>query len=128
PAPRTTFAQVMMSIPGKYDHELLGLYTVVEQVDKTFLKDRFKDGTGLLMKPERLRGLEYLGDNWERYKNQYQPKHDATPEQARRVIAFARLINQANDTQFNKEIDSFLDVDAFLRFIAVNALIVNLDS
>ena len=31
-------------MPGKYEKEFLGLYTVIEQVDRTFLKDRFKNG------------------------------------------------------------------------------------
>src|SRR5262249_46048829 len=50
PAPRTAYAEVTLTIPGKYDKEFLGLYTFIEQVDRTFLKDRFKNGKGLLMK------------------------------------------------------------------------------
>jgi spore coat protein H len=128
PAPRTAYAEVTLTVPGKYDKELLGLYTVIEQVDKTFLKDRFKNNKGLLMKPERLRGLEYLGDDWARYKERYAPKHDPLEKEARRVIEFARLINKADDEQFRKEIASYLDVDEFLRFMAANAMLVNLDS
>ncbi len=128
PAPRTAFARITLTVPGKYDRELLGLYTVVEQVDRAFLKDRFGNGKGLLMKPERVRAVEYLGDDWERYKAQYQPKHDASKKEARRVIDFARLIHRADDEQFRKEIASYLDVEEFLRFVAVNALLMNLDS
>src|SRR5262249_7180055 len=47
---------------------------------------------------------------------------------AKRVIAFARLVNLAGDDQFRKEIGSYLDVDEFLRFLAVNALLSNLES
>src|SRR6266542_191213 len=75
PAPRTAFAEVTLTVPGKYDKEYLGLYTVVEQVDKTFLKEHFKNSKGLLMKPERMRGIDYLGEDWEKYKGPYQPKH-----------------------------------------------------
>jgi spore coat protein CotH len=128
PAPRTAFAQVTLTVPGKYDKELLGLYTVVEQVDKTFLKEHFKNAKGLLMKPERVRALEYLGDDWDRYKDRYQPKHEASKEEAKRVIDFVKLVNQADDATFRKEIASYLDVDEFLRYLAVNALLVNLDS
>src|SRR5262249_1313389 len=111
PAPRTAFAEVTLTVPGKYEREYLGLYTFVEQVDKTFLKARFKSSKGLLLKPERLRGLEYLGDDWERYKAQYRPKHEPSKKEARRVIAFAKLVNQADDTQFRKGIGSYLDVE-----------------
>src|SRR5262249_32886240 len=48
--------------------------------------------------------------------------------EAARVIDFARLVNQASDAEFRKQIDSFLDVDAFLRFLAANALTANLES
>ncbi|HEX4592496.1 MAG TPA: CotH kinase family protein, partial [Gemmataceae bacterium] len=128
PSPRTAYAEVTLTVPGKYDREYLGLYTVIEQVDKTFLKDRFGSNKGLLMKPERLRGIDYLGENWDAYKARYQPKHDATPEQAKRVIDFTRLVAQANDEQFAKEIGSYLDVDEFLRFLATTAMLSNLDS
>jgi spore coat protein CotH len=128
PAPRTAFAEVTLTVPGKYDKEYLGVYTMIEQVDKTFLKDRFKTGKGLLMKPERLRGLEYLGDDWDRYKGTYRPKHEPSKKEAKRFIEFLRLVSKADDAEFKKEIASYLDVDAFLRFLAVNALVVNLDS
>lgn len=129
PAPRTAFAEVTLTVPGKYDKELLGLYTVVEQVDKTFLKAHFKDGKGLLLKPEGLQGgLAHLGDNWQAYEARYRPKGEPTDAQKKRLIAFTRLINGADDATFQKEIGTYLDVDAFLRFLAANALLANLDS
>ena len=38
----------------------------------------YKTDKGLLMKPERVRGLDHLGDDWSRYLNTYQPKREAT--------------------------------------------------
>ena len=128
PAPRTAFAQVTLTVAGKYDKELLGLYTVVEQVDRAFLKEHFKNYKGMLLKPERLRGLEYLGDDWNSYKERYQPKHTPTKDEAKRFIEFAKLVNKGDDEQFRKEIGSYLDIDEFLRFLAVNGFLVNLDS
>lgn len=128
PAPRTAFAEVRLTVPDKFDKELLGLFTVIEQVDKQFLKDRFKNDKGLLLKPEGLRGFEYLGENWDSYKSRYLPKREPTPSEAQRIMAFARLIHRADDQQFAKEIGSLIDLDLFLRFIAANALVSNLDS
>jgi putative membrane-bound dehydrogenase-like protein len=128
PAPRTAFAEVTLTVPGKHDKEYLGLYTVVEDVDKRFLADRFGTDKGLLMRPFRVRGIDHLGDNWEPYKGQYRPQGEPTKEQAERVIAFAHLVNKASDEQFKKEIDAYLDVDEFLRFLAVNALLSNVES
>lgn len=56
PAPRTVFAELFLTVPGKYDKELVGVYTLVEQVNKVFLKRHFGDGSGLLLKPEGLQG------------------------------------------------------------------------
>ncbi len=128
PAPRTTFAEVTLTVPGKFDKELLGLYTVVEQVDKTFLKDRFKSAKGLLMKPDNVRSMDYLGENWDQYQGRYKPKRSPSKEEAQRVIAFAKLVDKADDDQFRKEIGGYLDVDEFLRFTAANALVAHLDS
>jgi putative membrane-bound dehydrogenase-like protein len=128
PAPRTAFAEVTLTVPGRFDKEYLGLYTLVEEVDAAFLRERFKTDKGLLMKPQRLRSIDYLGDKWESYKGQYQPQTEATKEQSSRVIAFAKLVNEGSDAAFAKEVGSFLDVDGFLRFLAANALLSNVES
>ena len=52
PAPRTALAELTLTVPGKYDKEYFGLYTVVEQVDKAFLKAHFKSAKGLLLNPD----------------------------------------------------------------------------
>lgn len=128
PAPRTAFAEVTITVPGKYDKEYLGLYTVVEEIDETFLARHFQPATGLLMRPFRIRGIDFLGDDWQPYQGQYRPQRAATGDETKRVVEFARLVNQASDEQFERQIDSFLDVDAFLAFMAANALTSNLES
>jgi spore coat protein CotH len=128
PAPRTAFAELTLTVPGHYDREYLGLYTLVEQVDGRFLMDRFGTGKGLLLKPQGVRGPEYLGDTWADYAERYRPARDPSPDEAKRVIAFANLVSNGADERFEREIDSYLDVDEFLRFLAATALLVNLDS
>lgn len=128
PASRTTLAEVRLTVPGKYDKELLGLYTIVEDVSKPFLRDRFGTDTGLLMKPEGLREFEDWGDDWDKYKKAYAPKRDATADEAKQLIAFAKLVHKADDTTFRKEIGSYLDVDGYLRFLAATTFLANVDS
>ena len=128
PAPRTAFAEVRLTVPGKYDGELLGLYTLLEPVDRAFLAAHFGADGGLLMKPEGLRDFEDKGDDWAKYKDTYKPNREPTADEAKRLIAFARLVAAADDETFAKEVGSYLDVDAYLRFLAVTALIVNTDS
>jgi putative membrane-bound dehydrogenase-like protein len=128
PAPRTAFAEVTLTVPGKYDKEYLGLYTVVEDIDAAFLTERFGSGEGLIMRPFGFRGINHLGDDWEPYKAAYRPHREATAAEAKRVIAFATLVNKASDEEFGKRVGQFLDVEAFLRFLAANALTANLES
>ncbi|MBM4068557.1 MAG: hypothetical protein FJ271_06380 [Planctomycetes bacterium] len=129
PAPRTSVAELTLTVPGKYDKELVGVYTVVETVNKGFLKTHFKDGKGMLLKPEGLQGgPAYIGSNWNLYKERYRPKDQPTDAQKKRLIDFAKLISSADDEAFAREIVAFLDVEAFLRFVAANALLANLDS
>jgi spore coat protein H len=128
PAPRTAYAEVTLTVPGKYDKEYVGLYTFIEHVGSSFLKDHFKSAKGLLVKPEGLRSLDYLGEDWKPYEDRYRPKNEATKAQKERLIAFTKLVNKADDEQFRKEIGSYLDIDAFLRYLAVNGLVANLDS
>lgn len=129
PAPRTCFAELTLSVAGKYDKELVGLYTVTEQVNKGFLKRHFKDGSGMLLKPEGLQGgLLHFGTNWRAYEDRYKPDAPPTDEQKKRLIDFTKLINTGSDDAFAKDIGTFLDVEAFLKFIAANALLSNMDS
>ncbi len=48
PAPRTALAEVTLTVPGRYDKAYLGLYTLVEPVDRAFSIDRFHTDQGLL--------------------------------------------------------------------------------
>lgn len=128
PAPRTALAEVRLTVPGKYDREVLGVYTIVEEVDKPFLRDRFGTDKGLLMKPEGARDFEDRGEDWDRYKKAFAPKRDATKEEGARLVAFAKLVHKADDATFNKQIDSYLDVDNYLRFLAATAFVANTDS
>lgn len=126
--PKAGFAEVALTVPGKHDNEFVGLFTMVENVDASFLSDRFGSDRGLLMKPFRVRGIDFLGDNWDQYKGQYQPQRDVTRDESKRIIEFARLVNQASDDDFKQQIDAFIDVDNFLRFMAANAVTANLES
>lgn len=131
PAPRTAFVRVSLTVAGKYDRKYLGLYTIDEQVDERFLRDHFGTDEGLLLKPGISRGLPDLGDEWEAYERQYEPKTKVKPAAARRVIEFVKLANakgEDGDKRFRNRIGSYLDVDEFLNFLAVNAALANLDS
>ena len=80
------------------------------------------------MKPEGIASVEYHGDDWRFYAPLYRPDDEPLLAQSMRVMDFANVVNLSNEKQFRDSISSYLDIDGFLRFIAVNALIVNLDT
>jgi len=129
PAPRTAYVELSVTVPGLYQETSAGLFTIIEDVNKKFLERVLPPGTGLLMKPEGMRGgIQNMGDTWASYTPTYRPDRDATLHEQQRVMEFARLVSQPDVGVFRSRIGTYLDVDEFLRFIAVNALIVNNDS
>ena len=128
PAPRTAFAQVSLNIPGVVSQQDLGVYTVVEQIDKTFLERHFGSKAVLLMKPERMHGLVYLGEDWKAYEARYEVKSKGSEAQRARFIAFTRWLKESAPSEFETRLNEWMDVDEFLSFVAINALLSNLDS
>ena len=128
PAPRTAYARVYVSVPGKHERRYLGLYSLVEAVDKDFTKDRFDTKGGALFKPVTPTLFTDLGDAWAKYNQTYDPKTELAGEQARRVIDFCKLVSHADDAQFEAKVGEFLDLEAFARFMAVTVWLPTLDS
>jgi hypothetical protein len=128
PAPRTAFARVYISVPGLHEHEYAGLFTIVEQVDQRFFEQRWGRKVGVLVKPEGLHGLPDLGKDWMAYEKSYSSKLKARAADAQHLIDFVQFLDHASNEQFASHLGDYLDVDEFLRFLAVETLIVNSDS
>lgn len=128
PAPRTAHARVWLSLDDGSPREYLGLYTLVEPVEGDFLEEHFGSRKGLLTKPERTRGLEYLGPDWNAYTNRYEPRSKVRPADTARFIRLLREIQEARDAGFHAALTNALDPEPFLRFLAVTALLSSYDS
>ena len=129
PAPRTTFALLYLTIDGEVREEFLGLYLVLEEIDSpAFLKHHFDSAKGLLLKPWSIAGLPYFGEQWPAYEARYNTRTEINDRTARRTIDFLKLVNYAADATFRARIGQYLDVEEFLRFLAGQVILVNLDS
>jgi spore coat protein CotH len=128
PCSRVGWAKVTLTVPGQFEERNLGLYSLVETVDKRFLKGRFGSAKGLLLKPSTFGVCRYFGEDWQEYEKGYVPKTNPKAEQKRHLIDFARLVQHADDGTFAAQVEDYLDVDEFLRFLAMNVLLCNLDS
>jgi hypothetical protein len=128
PAPRTAYARVYLTVPGKYEGKSLGLYGLVENVDNAFALDRFATKQGAILKPVTRQLFEDLGDDWAAYRQVYDPKTPVSEEERRRLIAFCKLVSHASMAQFAAQVENFLDLDQFARFMAVTTWLSALDS
>lgn len=127
PAPRTSYAKVYVTVPGKFDRSYFGLYTMVENVDKNFIEDRFDTRKGALLKPVTPSLFKDLGDRWEAYEQIYDPKTKLKDDEKWRLIDLCRLVTNASDYEFSSRIGDFIDLDEAARYLAVTVLISDLD-
>ena len=128
PASRTAYARVYVTVPGKFDKQYLGLYSLVEDVDEEFAEENFATKKGAIFKPVTPNPFTDLGDDWKNYNQTYDPKTDLTPEQKRRVIEFCKLVTTASDTEFAARAGDYLDLEEFARFMAVTVWLSTMDS
>lgn len=128
PAPRTSYAKVFVTVPGKYDHKYVGLYSIVENIDSNFAEERFGTRKGLIVKPSTPTMFAYLGEDWKPYTRPYESKDDLTPEQKQQFISMCKLISNGTDAEFATEIGNYIEVDKFARYMSVLVWITDLDS
>ena len=127
-APRTTYAQVYLTVEGQSEKRYLGLYSVSENVDENFAEDRFGTRKGAIFKPSTQDLFTDWGPDWAAYNQSYDPKTDLTEAQKQRVIALGRLVSGATDEEFAAKIGDYVDLDDFARYFAVLVWLANHDS
>jgi spore coat protein H len=127
-APRTTYAQVHLTVEGQGGARFLGLYSVSENVDETFFEERFGTRKGAILKPSTEQLFTDWGPDWAAYNQSYDPKTDLTDAQKARVIALGRLVSSASDEEFARRIGDFVDLDDFVRYFTVLVWLGNHDS
>jgi spore coat protein H len=127
PASRTAFARLRLTIEGRFEDRLLGLYILVENPDAQWAREQFGVAGVALFKPVTYELFEDLGDDWERYQDIYDPKTKTRPKQRRRLIDLAKLLTHASDRQFSQQVGDFIDLDEFARYLACEVLLSNYD-
>ena len=126
PAPRAAFANVTLSLQEK-PVEPLGFFVVVEQVNAPFLEKHFGNADGLLIKFEITNDLEYRGDDWQEYERDCELKSDNKAD-TKHLVKFLKFLYESSDEEFAKKIEDKINIDRFLAWLAVDALLVDLDS
>jgi spore coat protein CotH len=121
-APRSTFARLYIN--NKY----WGLYSVVEDVNKTFLKNRFDNKSGNLFKGDPRGTLNYKGEQQALYATDYELKTNETENDWSDLIHFTNVLNNTPAAQLRDSLERYLNVDSWFSYWAAHNLFVNLDS
>ncbi len=129
PACRTSHVKLFVTVPGVYTRELFGVYVMIEQVDKTYLADRFRDDSGNLYKAAMWGGdLKWLGSDPMPYRDCYEKKTNELEDDWSDLINFINILNNTPDPSFKTEIEKVFNVDGFLSYLAANTALSSLDS
>ena len=129
PASRTSFVNLYLTVPGEYDDELVGVYVMVEQVDTTYLAERFGNDSGNLYKAgDSGADLLWYGSDPEDYGARYEKKTNEEEDDWSDLIHFLDVLNNTPEEQFKTEIETVFNVEGFLDYLAANTALTNLDS
>jgi spore coat protein CotH len=114
-----------------------GLYLAVEQPDKQMMQSRYGDDEdgNLYEAEEQLGGagatrpmLAYLGPNQSSYQNVYLLKTNEGANDYSGLIQFLDILNNTPTADLPARLEAVCDVENWLYGMAVNNLVVNLDS
>lgn len=120
-APRCHYANVYLN--GTY----WGLYTTVEEIDKTFLKYNFDDKKGNLFKGDPTGDLKWINSSQSSYETKYELKTNETANDWTDLISFINTLNNT-PTNLDQSLDTIFDSENYMLSWASHILFSNLDS
>lgn len=120
--PRATFARLYLN--GKY----WGLYSVVEDVNKTFLEDRFGNKDGNLFKGDPKGTLVWKGAQQSLYESDYELKTNETENNWSDLIGLLNALNNSSNLQLADSLGKYMNLESWFSYWAAHNLFVNLDS
>jgi hypothetical protein len=125
PTPRMNHVRVVIN------GESWGVYLNAQQFNGDFVREWFKPTGGARWKapgsPRGRAGLEYLGEDVAAYKQIYEIKTKDDPEAWAALMRLCRVLNTTPADQLEAALAPILDVDATLKFMAVEIALANPD-
>ena len=108
--------------------EAANLYVIAEHVDELYIEKHFPASEGVLYKAQPRGNFRYHGQDPTAYATSFEQKTKVNDEDLAPLIDFIRFVNQATDEEFERGLAKYLDIDSFVTYLALNNLIVNMDS
>ena len=126
-APRTAYTKVFVN------DEYIGLYLIIENVDKTFLKFEYgsANNDGNLYKTDRGVSvyLNWLGPDKGLYKEQgLKLNTNESEDDWSTLIDFINLLNNYTGADIKQQIENKFDVHAYIKILAIEKAVRSWDS
>jgi len=125
PAPRVGYLRLVVN------GEDWGLYQNAQQFNRDFLIDHFGAAGGARWQvpgsPNGRGGMQYLGEDIERYRAIYEIDTRDDPEDWAQLIHLFRVLSETPLERLAAELDPILDIDGALRFLALEVALANSD-
>lgn len=118
--PRCSFANVYVN------GEHLGLYVLVEEVNKGFLQNNFQNKKGAFFKGEPKATFEYISNDIKDYEGDYRNKRDSL-EGYSELLDLIKVVNKEGDENFSG-LNEMFNVEDCLKIFAITNLFVNVDA
>jgi hypothetical protein len=120
PSPRVSHVKIYIQ------NEYWGIYAIIEQIDKKYLKRNFADNDGNLWKNKGESELKWFGTNPNNYSFELQTNIDENDWT--KFMDFIDFINNSAIEEFENELEDIFDLDEYLRILAIDILTNNWDS
>jgi len=121
-APRCTYARV------SYNGQYVGLYKLVEAIDKTFLKTHFSNNGGNLFKGDPMGTLNWIDNNPASYYPYYELHTNEIVNDWSDLVNFIDNINNTPPPDFYDTLETNLNTTTFIHQWAARNLFADLDA
>lgn len=120
PGPRVAHAKVYVN------DVFWGVYALIEQIDKRYLKRNFADNDGNLWKNKGNSDLGWTGPNQTNYPFELQTNEDENDWSE--FFNFVEFINNSSDVEFATQLADIFELDEYLKILAIDIISNNWDS
>ena len=128
PAAETAFYAVYVDIGDGAGRAFWGIYTAIELPDDTLIETQFADDNGNMYKPEGT-GATFANGAFREASFDKETNSDSDYADVLAVFDALHAPTRKSDPEaWRAGLEAALDVDAFLRWLAVNTLIQNWDT
>ena len=112
------------------NNHMYGSYVALEVIDSDFVENQFPedpDGNAYICANNVAADLSYKGDNPNNYRNYYEKSTNVAEDNFNDLIHLVYVLNNTPPQSFVQDVSQVINLEQWLRFLAVDALAGNLE-